>query len=80
MSRTIQKVIEVKEGNKWTQMDIWTNPKEIYDSLAHDLISKKICGCTWIRSIKCVQHYDGFITITVTYGSNCRAHYTITDH
>ena len=78
-TRKIQRLIEVKQDNKWTQTDVLTDEKEIYDSLTHDLIAKKLCGCSWIKSIKRTQHYDGYITVTVTYNNSCRALYTVTD-
>lgn len=78
--RIIESVTEQKEGRKWKEIWRDTDPREIYDRLAHDLIAKKLNGCTYIRSVKRVQHYDGFITIIVTYGDNVRTFYTIEDN
>lgn len=77
-ARKIQRVIEVKKGNKWEMTDTWTDEKEIYNSLAHDLIAKKINACAWIKTIKRTYHYDGYQTITVDYGNGVRAQYTVT--
>lgn len=75
--RDIKRVIEVKEGRNWNLHRVVTDEKEIYESLAHDLIAKKISACTWIKSIKRTQNYDGTITITVLYDNNCRSLYTV---
>lgn len=78
--REIKRVVEVKEGRNWNIHHEVTDEKEIYESLAHDLIAKKLSSCTWIKSIKRVQNYDGTITITVNYDNNCRSLYTVKDH
>ena len=75
-----QKVIEVKINGKWQPSEncsIRTDRTEIYESLSRDLIAKKLCGCTYIRSITRCNLYDGFVKITVTYDNNSRAIYTV---
>ena len=78
--REIKRVVEIKKDNKWNKTYEVTDEKEIYESLAHDLIAKKMNGCTWIKSIKRTQNYDGTITMTVVYDNNSRSLYTVADH
>ena len=37
----IKKTVEIKEGKKWIESMVITDEKEVYDNLAHDMISKK---------------------------------------
>lgn len=77
--RTIQKIVEIKEGRNWAASYTETNEAEIYKSLATDLINKKIHAAAYIKSIKRVPNYDGTQKITVTYDNDCRAVYTVAD-
>lgn len=77
---SIQAIIEVKDNNKWSVTHTITDKGEVYERLANDLISKKICACRYIRSIKRVQLYTGFVHIIVCYDNNCRCTYTVADH
>jgi hypothetical protein len=45
-----------------------------------DMVNKKICACTYIKSIKRTQLYTGFEKITVTYDNDVRRVYTIESH
>lgn len=78
--RNIQKIVETKSGSKWEVTYTCTDEKEVYDSLAHDLIAKKINACTYIRSIKRNNNYDGTQNITISYDNNVRAVYTVSEH
>ena len=49
----------------------------IYKDLAQELISKKINSCTWIKTIKRRQLYNGFIEIAVTYDHGGKRVYTV---
>lgn len=75
--RDINRVIQIKTGKKWTTSHTDTNPESIYQSLARDLIAKKINSCSYIRAIKRIQNYDGTITITVNYDNDTRSVYTV---
>lgn len=75
----ISRVVEVKEGKKYVESMRQTDPATVYEYLSKELIAKKINQCTYIRSIKRQNNYDGTQNITVTYDNNVRAIYTITD-
>lgn len=76
----IKKTVEIKEGKEWKYSHVIMDEKEVYNSLAHDLISKKINCCQWIKSIKRIPNYNGSQTIKVTYNNNVRATYIVSDH
>lgn len=76
----ITRIVQIKNGRGWTETYRDENPATIYDSLAHDLIAKKVNACTWIKSVKRVPQYNGLQTITVTYDNGCRSIYVVTDH
>lgn len=50
---------------------------QVYKDLAQELISKKINSCTWIKTIKRRQLYNGYIEITVTYDHGGKRVYTV---
>ena len=75
--REINLVIEIKRGKKWEKEMVITNETLVYKYLANDLISKKLNGCTFIKTIKRVSNYDGTQTITVTFDNDCRNIYTV---
>lgn len=75
-SMTIQKKI----GNRWETLSTDTNSALIHENLLGDLIAKKLEECTYIKSIKRTQNYNGTITITVTYIDNVRRVYTVASH
>ena len=75
--RDIKLIGEFKNGKKWEQATIITDEAIVYKHLASDLISKKINGCEYIKSIKRVNNYDGTQTITVTHFNNYRSIYTV---
>lgn len=74
-SETMQ--ILIKEGKTWNVNRTVTDKEEIYRSLSHDMIAKKIHKATYIRSISDRCNYDGTRTITVTYDNDCKRIYTI---
>lgn len=80
MKREISKTTYVKEGRTWEKSYTTNNSTEVYESLALDLINKKIHACTFIKSIKRTPNYDGTQTITVTYDNNCKTVYIVSDH
>lgn len=73
-------IFEKKTGRNYEQTWSSEDKERIYEDLAHELISKKLCGCSYIRSITRKQLYNGFIKITVTYDNGDRRIYTINDH
>ena len=77
--RELTKVIEIKNGTKYEIESTTNDVTTIYESLARDLVAKKLQACNWITSIKDRTNYDGTRTITVTYNNGCRALYTIKD-
>lgn len=73
----IKRTVEIKEGRVWRETHTNTNPGEVYQDLAGDLIAKKINGCTYIRSIKRTPLYNGFQKIVVSYDNGVRATYIV---
>lgn len=75
--REINLVIEIKNGKKWVKDTVFTDETLVYKYLANDLISKKLNGCTYIKTIKRVPNYDGTQTIIVTFNNDTRSIYTV---
>ena len=69
--------IEKRNGGKWETVSVYTDPVKIYESLAKDMIAKKIHKCTYIRAIKDRCNYNGTRDITVSYDNGVRRVYTI---
>lgn len=80
MNNKVNMTIEVKNGKTYEVTNVIEDRTEIYESLAHDLINKKLCSCTYIKSIKRVNLYTGFEKITVTYDNDVRRIYVIESH
>ena len=80
MNNNVSRTIEKWDGSKWTFNSINRDAGLVYEYLSNDLIAKKINKCTYIKSIRRYQNYDGTATITVLYNNNCRALYVIADH
>lgn len=64
------------KGN-WHVCHVVTNREDIYRSLADDLISKKICGCLYIKRITRRNNYDGTQTINVYYDNDVMREYIV---
>lgn len=75
----IIRICEQKENGKYIECYRTENVQDIYKDLALTLISKKINGCTWVKSIKRTPLYNGFQKITVSYDNNCRDTYIVVD-
>lgn len=68
---------QIKQGRNYiTEMTV-TEPVDIYNSLMHDLIAKKLHNASYIRSITDKPNYDGTRTITVAYDNACRRVYRV---
>ena len=80
MNNTVNYIVEVKNGKNYEITNTCTNCTDVYESLARDLINKKICQCSYIKSIKRTNLYNGFEKIIVTYDNNVRRTYTIVSH
>ena len=76
----ISRTCEEKINGKYIETFRTTNEQDVYKDLALALISKKINGCTWVKSIKRIQRYDGTQKIVVTYDNGCRDIYIVADH
>ena len=76
----INYVVEVKNNGKYEQTNICNDRTQVYESLSNDLISKKLCNCTYIKSIKRIQLYNGYVKIVVSYDNDVRRTYTIESH
>lgn len=70
-------IIEKRNGKTWETVNVYTDPVKIYESLAKDMIAKKLHKCTYIKTIKDVCNYDGTRNITVAYDNGVRRVYTI---
>ena len=77
---TVNYVYQEKNGKMYSTTFACTDEKQVYEDLLHELISKKINACTWIKSIKRRNLYNGFQEITVSYDHGGRRIYQITDH
>ena len=75
----VKVVFENKEGRKHVETWRSTDPVEVYKRLSNVLVSKKLCGCTWVKSIKRVQRYT-HVEIIVTYDHGWRDIFTIPAH
>ena len=75
--KEVKKVVEVKNGKVWEVSAVITDVTAVYESLAQDLINKKLNNCRYIKTIKRTPNYDGTQTIIVTYNNDCRSVYTV---
>ncbi len=75
--KEMKRLVETKRNGKWEVSFTETDKNKIWESLAKDLISKKIHKATWIKSIRDNSNYDGTRDITVTYDNNVRSIYTV---
>ena len=73
----IKRTVEIKESRTWRESYTVTDPAQVYQDLAGDLIAKKINCCTYIRSIKRTNLYNGFQKIVVSYDNDVRATYIV---
>jgi hypothetical protein len=73
-------VFEKKEGRSFIETWRTEKPAEVFERLTHVFVAKKLCACTWIKSIKRVHGYTGFDRIIVTYDHGGRDVYTIPSH
>ena len=71
------KTTYTKEGKKWVESAKTYNADVVKDSLLSDLISKKINKCTYIKSIKKVNLYNGFSRFIVYYDNSVKSEYII---
>lgn len=71
---------EEKQGRAFVTTWECDDAMQVYDDLTHELIAKKLNGCSWIKSIKRVPLYNGFDRITVYYDHGGRRVYTVTNH
>ena len=80
MNNKVNMTIEVKNGKTYEVERVIEDRAEVYESLARDMVNKKFCCCTCIKSIKCTQLYNGFEKITVSYNNDVRKIYVIESH
>lgn len=80
MNNTVHYVYQKKEGRAYVDKYICTDALQVHEDLAHELISKKINECRWIKSIKRTPLYNGFQKIIIQYDNDSRRVYTVTDH
>lgn len=80
MNNKVNMTIEVKNGKTYEISSVNENRAEVYESLARDMVNKKLCACTYIKSIKRTQLYNGYEKIIVNYDNNVRCVYVIESH
>lgn len=80
MKREISMTNYVKEGRTWKESYTNNNPADVYESLSMALINKKIHSCSYIKSIKRVNNYDGTQSITVNYDNGVKTVYIVANH
>ena len=80
MNNKVNMTIEVKNGKKYEVERVIENRAEVYESLARDMVNKKLCCCNYIKSIKRVNLYNGFEKIIVNYDNDVRRVYIIELH
>jgi hypothetical protein len=69
-----------KESGKWVKGFYNTDSESVYKNLTDALISKKICGCRYIKKIERVNRYDGTQRITIYYDNDVKVEYIIPTH
>lgn len=72
-------VFQVKQGRNFVTTWRSDNAEEVYKRLSNVLVSKKLCNCTWVKSIKRVQRYT-HVEIIVTYDNDGRDIFTVPTH
>jgi hypothetical protein len=75
----VKVVFEKKEDGRYIATWETTDAAEVYKRLCDVLISKKLCGCTWVKSIKRIQRY-AHVEIIVLYDNGGRDIFTIPAH
>lgn len=75
----VKVVFEKKEGRKYIETLRSIDPVEVYKRLSNVLVSKKLCNCTWVKSIKREQRYT-HVEIIVTYDHGGRDIFTVPTH
>lgn len=69
-----------KNGNKWEKTFETYSIETVKNKLLYDLINKNLCKCLYIKSIKRVNHFDGWQTVTVYYDNGVKTEYFIKSH
>lgn len=69
--------IYIKEGKYYIESHSITDPETIYKQLTTCLIAKKINCCTWIKSIKRENLYNGYQKITIVQDNGIKEEYII---
>ena len=71
--------VYVKKGNKWLHSYNTTDARQVYKSLATDLLNQKL-GCNYIKSIRRVSLYNGYQKVTTYYDNNTKTVYIVENH
>lgn len=77
MKNLVKLATYAKNGKTWELLTTTTDPQIVYSRLAQDLINKKLCACTYIKSITRRQNYNGTVTITVMFINSFKAEYIV---
>jgi hypothetical protein len=69
--------VYTKDGKTYNESHTTDDKLTVYQRLAEDLIAKKINACTYIRSIKRMNLYNGFQRITVHMDNGVKVEYIV---
>lgn len=77
MNNKVNYIVEIKTGRVYKAERSCTDTTEVYRALSNDVISKKVNGCSYIKSIRRESLYNGYQRVIVTYDNKVRRIYTI---
>jgi hypothetical protein len=69
--------VYTKDGKTYRESYTIDDKFTVYQRLTEDLIAKKINACTYIRSIKKMNLYNGFQRITVYMDNGIKIEYIV---
>lgn len=69
--------VYIKEGRTYKESHTTTDAAIVYQRLTGDLIAKKINACTYIKSIKRVNLYNGYQKLTVYLDNGVKIEYIV---
>lgn len=75
--KTVKCEIYKKSGRDWIAVNTITDVQQVHTSLLGALINKKLCQCSYIKSISRRTNYDGTQQITVIYDNGYKDIYTV---
>lgn len=71
------KTVEIKVNGKYDKTYTETNERDIYTSLANDLIARYVTKARYVKRVIRKPRYDGTDEITVYYENGIRSIYIV---